>query len=60
MRLRYIKDPLSRSYGFIDPLGEELVRRFAFGGSDSTERFSRLLQAPATPDQVAEWIEPRG
>jgi hypothetical protein len=57
MILRYIRDPLRRSYGFTYPLGEDLVRRFLFGGSDPIARFTRLLEEPATPEQVLEWIE---
>jgi len=59
MSLRYIKDPLRRSYGFIYPLGEDPVRRFVFGGADPLRRFARLLEVPATPDQVVGWIETR-
>jgi hypothetical protein len=51
------KPPLRRSYGFTYPLGEDLVRRFVFGGADPPlKRFARLLEEPATLDQVAEWI----
>lgn len=52
MSLRYIKDPLRRSYGFTYPWGEELVRRFVFGGADPIARFAHLLETPTTPGQV--------
>jgi hypothetical protein len=59
MILSYIRDPLRRSYGFTYPRGEDIVRDFVFGGTDPIGRFARLLETPATPDQVLEWTEAR-
>ena len=51
--LEFYKDPLWRSYGFLYPLGYELVKEFVFRGDSKTERFIELLQQPVTTSQLA-------
>jgi len=51
--LEFYKDPLWRSYGFLYPLGYELVKEFVFRGDSQIERFLELLQQPVTTSQLA-------
>ena len=50
--LEFFKDPLSRSYGFLYPLGYELVHNYVNNGKDKIERFTRLLREPITTSQL--------
>ena len=50
--LEFYKDPLWRSYGFLYPLGYDLVREFLSRGKSKSERFSKLLQEPITASQL--------
>jgi hypothetical protein len=51
--LEFLKDPLSRSYSTLYPLGYELVQDFISIGEDKTERFFRLIREPMTTSQLA-------
>ena len=54
--LRFISDPLSRSYVFTYHLGYDLLGKlFAQGNREAY--FKRLLQEPVTPSQIRAWIE---
>ena len=50
--LEMIKDPLWRSYGFLYPMGYELVKGFVSREGSVGERFLRLLQEPVTTTQL--------
>lgn len=50
--LEFFKDPLSRSYGFLYPLGYELVHNYVGNGEDRIKRFTRLLREPITTSQL--------
>jgi hypothetical protein len=51
--LEFYKDPLWRSYGFLYPLGYELVKEFILRGDSKTERFLELIQQSVTTSQLA-------
>jgi hypothetical protein len=51
--LEFLKDPLSRSYSTLYPLGYDLVQDFISIGEDKTERFFRLIREPMTTSQLA-------
>jgi hypothetical protein len=50
--LEFYKDPLWRSYGFLYPMGYDLVHDYVNKGKDKIERFTRLLQKPFTTSQL--------
>jgi len=50
--LEFYKDPLWRSYGFLYPMGYELVHNYVNKGKDKIEQFVRLLQEPVTTSQL--------
>jgi hypothetical protein len=50
--LRFLKDPLSRSYSFNYTLGYDLIRSFLGASPDRTRAFARLLSEPLTPHQL--------
>lgn len=53
--LRFISDPLSRSYVFTYHIGYDLLGDlFAHGNREAY--FKRLLQEPVTPGQIRAWI----
>lgn len=51
-RLRSLKDPLWRSYGYNYTLGQDLVAAFLDASPDRTRAFARLLSEPLTPRQI--------
>jgi hypothetical protein len=51
-RLRSLKDPLWRSYGYNYTLGRDLVASFLDASPDATQAFARLLSEPSTPRQL--------
>ena len=54
-RLEFIEHPLWRTYVFVYPDGEALVRRWvdAVPPADRVDRFARLLREPITPVSIA-------
>jgi hypothetical protein len=52
--LRFVKDPLWRSYGFNYTLGQDIVEAFLAASTDRVEAFARLLEEPMTLGQVVE------
>jgi hypothetical protein len=54
--LRFISDPLSRSYVFTYHIGYDLLEEL-FAHGDRATYFKRLLQEPVTPSQVQAWID---
>ena len=53
--VRFVSDPLARSYVFTYDLGRDLLEEL-FKEKDRTEYFKRLLEEPVTPSQVRQWI----
>jgi hypothetical protein len=54
--IRFISDPLSRSYIFTYHMGRDLLEElFTHGARD--KYFTRLLEEPVTPSQIREWIK---
>jgi hypothetical protein len=53
--IRFISDPLSRSYVFTYHLGYDLLGEL-FAQRNREEYFKRLLQEPVTPSQIRSWI----
>jgi len=53
--LRFISQPLSRSYVFNYHFGRDLLDRYLSAG-DRIERFRQLLEQPLTPARVEAWI----
>lgn len=54
--LRFIRNPLFRSYTFTYFYGERMLRA-ALAGPDRLDIFRRLLTEPVTPGMVEGWIE---
>jgi hypothetical protein len=54
--IRFISDPLARSYIFTYFIGRDLLEEL-FKHGDRDQYFARLLQEPVTPSQVREWIK---
>jgi hypothetical protein len=50
--LRFVEDPLWRSYGFNYTLGQDIVEAFLSASGDRREAFARLQEEPMTPGQV--------
>ena len=50
--LEFYKNPLWRSYGFLYPLGYELVKEFLSKGDSKNEQFLKLVQEPITTSQL--------
>jgi hypothetical protein len=50
--LRFVKDPLSRSYTYNYTLGSQLVAAFLDHSPDKQRAFQRLLSEPMTPSQI--------
>jgi hypothetical protein len=54
--IRFISDPLSRSYIFTYHIGRGLLEElFTHGARD--KYFARLLEEPVTPSQIRQWIK---
>jgi hypothetical protein len=56
--LRFIKDPLSRSYTYNYTLGNQLVAAFLDRSQDRRRAFLRLLSEPLTPAQIRRHAAP--
>jgi hypothetical protein len=54
--IRFISDPLDRSYTFTYHVGHDLLAEL-FQGVDRDHYFKRLIEEPVTPSQVRTWIE---
>ncbi len=53
--IRFVSEPLSRSYVFTYDIGYDLLEQlFALKGR--TEYFKRILEEPVTPSQIRAWI----
>ncbi len=50
--LRFVQDPLGRSYSYNYTLGRDLVAAFLDASPDRTQAFARLLSEPWTPNQL--------
>jgi hypothetical protein len=53
--IRFISDPLSRSYVFTYDIGYDLLQQL-FARKDRAPYFKRLLEEPVTPHQIRQWI----
>jgi len=53
--IRFISNPLDRSYIFTYHVGYELLEEL-FQGVDRDTYFKRLIEEPVTPSQVRKWI----
>ena len=56
--IRFISNPLDRSYTFTYDVGYDLLEEL-FQGVDRDHYFKRLMEEPVTPSQVREWIRDR-
>jgi hypothetical protein len=54
--IRFISDPLSRSYIFTYHIGRDLLEELFMHGTRD-KYFARLLEEPFTPSQIRQWIE---
>ena len=54
--IRFISDPLDRSYIFTYTAGYDLLEEL-FSIADRDKYFARLLEEPVTPSQIREWIQ---
>jgi hypothetical protein len=54
--IRFISNPLDRSYTFTYDVGYDLLEEL-FQGVDRDHYFKRLIEEPVTPSQVREWID---
>ncbi|NTU56628.1 MAG: hypothetical protein HGA79_10305 [Anaerolineales bacterium] len=54
--IRFISEPLSRSYVFTYDMGYNLLEEL-FAHKDRGEYFKRLLEEPVTPSQIRAWIK---
>lgn len=54
--VRFVSDPLSRSYVFTYSVGHDLLEGL-FSLGDRDQYFKRLLEEPVTPGQIREWIQ---
>jgi hypothetical protein len=54
--IRFISDPLDRSYTFTYEAGYNLLKEL-FQGVDRDHYFKRLIDEPVTPSQVRQWIQ---
>jgi hypothetical protein len=53
--IRFVSDPLSRSYVFTYDMGHDLLKEL-FTRTDRREFFKRILEEPVTPSQIRQWI----
>lgn len=56
--LRFIQDPLSRSYTYNYTLGRQLIAAYLDQVTDKKRAFQRLLSEPVTPTQIREFAMP--
>jgi hypothetical protein len=56
--LRFIQDPLSRSYTYNYTLGRQLIAAYLDRVADKRRAFQRLLAEPLTPAQIREFSIP--
>jgi hypothetical protein len=54
--IRFVSDPLSRSYVFTYDVGYDLLKEL-FAKGERSEYFKRLLEEPVTPGQIRDWIK---
>lgn len=54
--IRFLKDPLSRSYTYNYTLGCKLIAAFLDCSPDKLRAFQRLLSEPLTPSQIRELV----
>jgi hypothetical protein len=54
--LRFLVDPLSRSYAYNYTLGRQLIAAFLDRSTDKPRAFQRLLSEPLTPSQIHELV----
>lgn len=54
--IRFVSNPLSRSYVFTYDIGYDLLEEL-FAHGDHDQYFKRLLEEPVTPGQIREWIQ---
>jgi hypothetical protein len=54
--IKYISDPLGRSYIFTYYIGRDLLDEL-FARGDRIAYFKRLLEEPVTPSQIRQWIQ---
>ena len=54
--IRFISDPLDRSYIFTYTTGYDLLEEL-FAIADREQYFARLLEEPVTPSQIRDWIK---
>jgi hypothetical protein len=54
--IKFISDPLSRSYIFTYFVGQDLLEEL-FARKDRDTYFMRLLEEPVTPGQVRDWMD---
>lgn len=58
--LRFLKDPLSRSYTYNYTLGSDLIARFLGRAPDRLQAYRRLLSEPITPAQIRSSLQDAG
>ena len=56
--IRFVSEPLSRSYVFTYNMGHDLLEEL-FAHRDRDTYFKRLLKEPVTPGQIRDWIKDR-
>lgn len=54
--IRFVSEPLSRSYVFTYSMGYDLLEEL-FAHRDREEYFKRILEEPVTPGQIRAWIQ---
>lgn len=54
--VRFVSDPLSRSYVFTYDVGHDLLEEL-FSHRERDEYFKRILREPVTPGQIRAWIQ---
>lgn len=54
--IRFVSEPLSRSYVFTYDIGYDLLEEL-FVHRDRDEHFTRILEEPVTPSQIRAWIQ---
>jgi hypothetical protein len=56
--VKFISNPLYRSYIFTYHIGYDLLKEL-FAGGERGHHFRRLLEEPVTPEQIRTWIRDR-
>jgi hypothetical protein len=54
--LRFLRDPLSRSYSYNYTLGRQLIAAFLNRSKDQRHAFQQLISEPLTPSQIHELV----